>query len=65
MRPQLLNPLFAEITALKGVGPALAKPLERLKIARVVDMAFHLPTGYVDRVGGIQRVAPHAVDVTR
>ncbi|MBB5699563.1 ATP-dependent DNA helicase RecG [Sphingomonas yantingensis] len=50
MRPQLLNPLFAEITALKGVGPALAKPLERLKIARVVDMAFHLPTGYVDRV---------------
>ena len=50
MRPDILNPLFAEITALKGVGAALAKPLERLGLARVVDVAFHLPTGYVDRV---------------
>jgi ATP-dependent DNA helicase RecG len=49
MRPDILNPLFAEVTALKGVGPALAKPLERLKIARVVDVAFHLPTGWIDR----------------
>ena len=30
MRPDILNPLFAEVTALKGVGAALAKPLERL-----------------------------------
>ena len=50
MRPDILNPLFAEITALKGVGAALAKPLERLGLARVVDVAFHLPTGFVDRV---------------
>ncbi|MBO9622862.1 MAG: ATP-dependent DNA helicase RecG [Sphingomonas sp.] len=50
MRPELLNPLFAEITALKGVGPGLAKPLERLGLARVVDVAFHLPTGWIDRV---------------
>ena len=50
MRPEILNPLFAEITALKGVGAALAKPLDRLGLARVVDVAFHLPTGYVDRV---------------
>ncbi|TKD53012.1 ATP-dependent DNA helicase RecG [Sphingomonas baiyangensis] len=50
MRPDLLNPLFAEVTALKGVGPALAKPLERLKLSRVVDVAFHMPTGWVDRV---------------
>jgi ATP-dependent DNA helicase RecG len=50
MRPEILNPLFAEVTALKGVGPALAKPLERLGLARAVDVAFHLPTGYVDRV---------------
>ncbi|PZO78037.1 MAG: ATP-dependent DNA helicase RecG [Sphingomonas hengshuiensis] len=49
MRPDLLNPLFAEVTALKGVGPALARPLERLKLSRVVDVAFHLPTGWVDR----------------
>ncbi len=49
MRPPILNPLFAEATALKGVGPALAKPLERLGLQRVIDIAFHLPTGHVDR----------------
>lgn len=50
MRPPILNPLFAEITSLKGVGPALARPLERLGIARVVDVLFHLPSGWVDRL---------------
>ena len=50
MRPDILNPLFAEITALKGIGPALAKPLERLGLARAVDVAFHLPTGFIDRL---------------
>ncbi|MGN7999863.1 ATP-dependent DNA helicase RecG [Sphingomonas sp. 22176] len=50
MRPELLNPLFAEVTALKGIGPALAKPMEKLGLARVVDVAFHLPTGFVDRI---------------
>ncbi|WP_294329385.1 ATP-dependent DNA helicase RecG [uncultured Sphingomonas sp.] len=50
MRPELLNPLFAEVTALKGIGPALAKPMEKLGLARVVDIAFHLPTGFVDRI---------------
>jgi ATP-dependent DNA helicase RecG len=50
MRPDILNPLFAEVTALKGVGPALARPLDRLGLARVIDVAFHLPTGWIDRV---------------
>ena len=50
MRPDILNPLFAETTALKGVGPALAKPLGRLGLERVVDVAFHLPTSWVDRL---------------
>ena len=49
MRPDLLNPLFAEIEVLKGVGPALARPLERLGLSRVVDVLFHLPTGSVTR----------------
>ena len=57
MRPEILNPLFAEIESLKGVGPGMAKPLDRLGLKRVVDMLFHLPTGYVDR----KRVA--ALDV--
>lgn len=50
MRPDILNPLFAEVTALKGIGPGLAKPLERLGLARAVDVAFHLPSGFIDRV---------------
>jgi ATP-dependent DNA helicase RecG len=50
MRPDILNPLFAEVTALKGVGAGLAKPLDRLGLARVVDVAFHLPSGWVDRL---------------
>ncbi len=50
MRPEILNPLFAEVTALKGVGPGLAKPLDRLGLSRVIDVAFHLPTGWIDRL---------------
>ncbi|MDB5687083.1 MAG: box helicase domain protein, partial [Rhizorhabdus sp.] len=49
MRPDILNPLFAEVEALKGVGPTLAKPLARLGLARAIDLLFHLPTGWVDR----------------
>jgi len=49
MRPDLLNPLFAEIESLDGVGPKLKKPLERLGLARVRDVAFHLPERFVAR----------------
>jgi ATP-dependent DNA helicase RecG len=50
MRPAILNPLFAEIAALKGVGSAQVRQLARLKIARIIDLAFHLPTMVIDRV---------------
>ena len=50
MRPDILNPLFAEIEALKGVGASLARPLARLGLARVVDLLFHLPTGLIRRM---------------
>ena len=49
MRPDILNPLFAEVEVLKGIGPALAKPLKRLGLERVVDVLFHLPVSWVDR----------------
>ena len=49
MRPEILNPLFAETEALKGVGAALAKPLAKLGLTRVIDVLFHLPTGVVER----------------
>jgi ATP-dependent DNA helicase RecG len=49
MRPNLLNPLFAEVEVLKGVGPQLAKPLKRLGLDRIVDLAFHVPVTWIDR----------------
>ena len=49
MRPEILNPLFAEVEVLKGIGPALAKPLKRLGLDRVVDILFHLPVSWIER----------------
>lgn len=54
LRPSLLDPLFAPATALSGVGPKLAKSLDKLlgdetHAARVIDLMFHLPTGAIDR----------------
>jgi ATP-dependent DNA helicase RecG len=39
----------APLTALAGVGPALAKKLERLGLYRVEDLLFLLPLRYEDR----------------
>ncbi|MGF7170933.1 ATP-dependent DNA helicase RecG [Sphingobium xanthum] len=49
MRPDILNPLFTESSALKGVGAAVVKPLERLGLTRAVDLAFHLPVSWIER----------------
>ncbi|HEY0027705.1 MAG TPA: ATP-dependent DNA helicase RecG, partial [Allosphingosinicella sp.] len=49
MRPDILNPLFAEVEVLKGIGPTLAKPLKRLGLERVVDVLFHLPVSWIER----------------
>ena len=49
MRPEVLNPLFAEAASLKGVGPGLARPLEKLGLGRVRDIAYHLPDRWVLR----------------
>jgi ATP-dependent DNA helicase RecG len=50
MRPEILNPLFAEAEVLKGVGPQVAKLLKRLDLTRVIDVLYHLPTGAIERV---------------
>ena len=50
MRPDILNPLFAEAEVLKGVGPQVAKTLKRLDITRVGDLLYHLPTGAIERI---------------
>jgi ATP-dependent DNA helicase RecG len=53
MRPARLDPLFASLTALKGVGGKLEGLYKRLLDTegppRVVDLLFHLPTGVIDR----------------
>src|SRR6476469_9899063 len=50
MRPEILNSLFTEVEALKGVGPQVAKLLKRLDLTRLVDLIYHLPTGAIERV---------------
>ncbi|GAC1573513.1 MAG: ATP-dependent DNA helicase RecG [Sphingomicrobium sp.] len=50
MRPDVLYPLFAEVEALKGVGPDVAKKLARLGLTRAVDLVYHLPTGTIERI---------------
>jgi ATP-dependent DNA helicase RecG len=53
MRPALLNPLFAPVTSLGGVGPKQDKLLryllDRSETPRLVDLLLHLPTGTIDR----------------
>ncbi|MBB98376.1 MAG: ATP-dependent DNA helicase RecG [Rhodobacteraceae bacterium] len=55
MRPTLLDPLFAPISALPGIGPRTARHLATLlgvgadREPFVVDLLLHLPTGVIDR----------------
>ena len=49
MRPEVLFPLFRPTTALKGVGPRVARLLEQLAGGAVLDLLWHLPNGIVDR----------------
>ncbi|MCB1457141.1 MAG: ATP-dependent DNA helicase RecG [Nitratireductor sp.] len=56
MRPEILNPLFAPVSSLEGVGPKLEKSLTRLlegyedgQPARIGRLLFHLPSGVIDR----------------
>jgi len=53
MRPPILNPLFALVTSLPGVGPKQDKLLryllDRSETPRLVDLLLHLPTSVIDR----------------
>jgi ATP-dependent DNA helicase RecG len=61
MRPSLLDPLFASLTSLPGIGPKLVKLFARLldrETPRAIDLLFHLPAGTIDR-----RARPKLADV--
>jgi ATP-dependent DNA helicase RecG len=53
MRPALLNPLFAPVTSLSGVGPKQDKLfrylLGREETPRLMDLLLHLPASVIDR----------------
>jgi ATP-dependent DNA helicase RecG len=52
MRPLTLNPLFAALTSLSGVGPKLVVLYGRLlgrEDPRVIDLLLHMPSGTIDR----------------
>ncbi len=70
MRPSILNPLFAPLASLDGIGPKLEKALTRLlkggdtaEMARVGDLLFHLPHSIIDRRNqpGIARAGEGAI----
>ncbi|TMJ26258.1 MAG: ATP-dependent DNA helicase RecG [Alphaproteobacteria bacterium] len=61
MRPSVLNPLFASVAALAGVGVRQEKLYAKLlgrDGPRLIDLLFHLPTGAIDR-----RASPRLADV--
>ena len=58
IRPEILFPLFAPVTALKGVGPRIGTHIERLVGPQIVDLIWHLPVGIVDR-----RYSPNLADL--
>ncbi len=49
MRPEILFPLFKPVITLSGVGPRIAKLLESVAGAHLVDLCWHLPSGLIDR----------------
>ncbi len=71
MRPALLDPLFAAVTTLSGVGPKLAQLVARLMgreevdDCKLLDLVFHAPASLIDRRNqpGIA-LAPQGVIVT-
>jgi ATP-dependent DNA helicase RecG len=68
MRPAVLNPLFAPVSTLPGIGPALSERLVHLLSpvrppVSVLDLLFHLPHATIDRRSrpSIQNARPDEV----
>jgi ATP-dependent DNA helicase RecG len=57
MRPEILFPLFAPVTTLKGVGPRVAPLLERLAGPKVRDVLWLQPHSLVRRTPAVLSAA--------
>lgn len=49
MRPSILYPLFAPIDTLTGIGKRYCTLMSNLCGGKVVDLLWHLPSGFIDR----------------
>lgn len=49
MRPEILYPLFASVSSLKGIGERYCKLVYNLVGDKIVDMLWHLPSNLIDR----------------
>ncbi|MBU2401169.1 MAG: ATP-dependent DNA helicase RecG, partial [Alphaproteobacteria bacterium] len=49
MRPQILFPLFAEVSSLKGVGPRILPLVQKVAGPLVRDLVFLSPSGVIVR----------------
>ncbi len=59
MRPFILDPLFASVRSLKGIGPRTGKLLETLTGSeKIAALLWHLPVRFIDR-----RFTPKIADV--
>jgi len=70
MRPDQLQPLFAPVQSLSGIGPRLDLLLRKALVlpagisgARIIDLLWHMPTGVIDRRAepGISNVVPGTI----
>lgn len=49
MRPEILFPLFSNLTSIGGLGEKSAQLLKNLDCNKVADLVFHLPSSMIDR----------------
>lgn len=59
MRPSILYPLFSPIDTLTGVGQRYMQLVGNLCGTKVIDLLWHLPSGYIDRRCGIPLIQAH------
>lgn len=48
-RPEILFPLFADLTSLPGIGPKMAQNFAKIGVEHPRDLLFHLPHSLIDR----------------